>query len=787
MMVAMGVLEQIPGHLVHDGNPYSRLINAQYGRYAPTPYAVPVNTGYYNSLGYDRYQGRGLNPYTRNYRSPYGYDGGFSNWGSPWGGNQWGGGQWGGDPWGSHWGGDPWGSHRGGHPWGSQQWASPWNTTRGNSWDSAYGNQLNTPWSSLWGNRLNSPWASTWNNPWNYPGGSAGNNLWMSPLSNSIVNPFVNPMSGAGTWSGVPGYSTTPSIPGYTPGYTTGTQGAIPGYTPGYTTGTQGAIPGYTPGTLGTIPGYTPGTQGAIPGYTPGTQGTIPGYTPGMQGYRPGNTSANSYGNSGASYFADDNKAVKAPYGPDQSRINSFGINNIAYSGSSGDARKPMPGSDRSAIGKLNRRLDGLWIGERGEMLGVRGDSFLWYDGKERYANGKLLMTSTMLKVTPAGTRREFSMHYRLVDNELYTVSRNGKMRAFNRTPLIQQTHLAGELYASPSSYNTGSTSSFVNRSEFGSDNASDSGTGSVFTDTEQQANGRGSALKLYWGEKSPMWSPNASAASIKDDTEATELPPARQHRHAADEHAAYSVEGADTFFVETTPVSGAGAIWKSSSEEMPGFTDFATSKPATRPSQSQRYARPLAQFRQQHNQAVASVNQSGTNSDRWKPLTPFSAPLAVMNPAATVEGDLSLSSASASGIEADAPSWKTAGRSSSFWSQGAESSVERHDPSLYLYSYFKLPVTSITAATARAPKIGNIWSPSASYSDKAKAGFEKSAAIKNQSSNIWKQNPSFADNQRNITATNTYYSAAKNAPDATMLANSRVKKFVWAENRGWE
>ncbi|MGB5601771.1 MAG: hypothetical protein WBO14_04890, partial [Gammaproteobacteria bacterium] len=175
-----------------------------------------------------------------------------------------------------------------------------------------------------------------------------------------------------------------------------------------------------------------------------------------------------------------------------------------------------------------------------------------------------------------------------------------------------------------------------------------------------------------------------------------------------------------------------------------------------------------------------------------WKPLTPFSAPLAVMNPAATVEDDLSLSSASASGIDADAPSWKTAGRSSSFWSQGTESSVERNDPSLYLYSYFKLPVTSISAATARAPITrapinGNIWSLSASYSDKAKAGFEKSAAIKTQSSNIWKQNPSFADNQRNITATNTYYSAAKNAPDATMLANSRVKKFVWAENRGWE
>ena len=30
MMVAMGVLEQIPSRLVHDGNPYNRMVTAKY-------------------------------------------------------------------------------------------------------------------------------------------------------------------------------------------------------------------------------------------------------------------------------------------------------------------------------------------------------------------------------------------------------------------------------------------------------------------------------------------------------------------------------------------------------------------------------------------------------------------------------------------------------------------------------------------------------------------------------------------------------------------------------------
>ncbi|NNJ96099.1 MAG: hypothetical protein HKP12_02975 [Gammaproteobacteria bacterium] len=731
MMVAMGVIEQIPGYLVHDGNPYSRLANTQYGHNARTPYAVPVTTGNYNApgYGYGRYRGRGLNPYATNYNPyatnynpyatyynpyasnyysgthgyPYGYGDGYSNWNNPWGR------QWASDPRSVPQLSSPWNSTWG-DPWNNPQWTSPWNSTWGNPWSSAYGGQLNSPWTSPWGNRLNSPWANSWNYPW----GGEGNNLWASPLSNTMVNPFVNPLAGTGLGTATPGY----------------------------------------PGNL------------VSPGYTPG--------------YLPGNTPSYNYGNSGTSSFSNDSYSRGAPLEPDVSKGNSFSINNISFNSSAGPERRPSASKQNRAEGTNNRRLNGLWIGDSGEMLGIRGDNFLWYDGRDRYANGTLRSSPTTLKVTRAGTRRELSMHYRVVGNELYTISRNGKTRTFQRTPLMQQSQLASELYASPSSYQTGSASPFASKLAPGPDNAtgltpypggvSDLAFGSLAAYHDQQSDSAG--LKSNWGEKSPLWSPGARSAAGQEESDTAKVREAsvyhnKAHAVAGDAPQVTAVDSADR---SNLPIV-----------KIPRLTNATTSKSAKTLRQIQQHESSLGQFHR--HQQVASVAEpaSEQRSAIWNSLIPIStlsptkrnptlapsfAPFRSNLPVAT--DTLKLSSTM--------PDQYT-----KIWRLHSDGEIQLADATKYLFSYLREKQRSILSAAAPKADNGNIWAPTAALSN-AEIGFTAPADKKAHSGNVWKPTAAFSEKQRKGAVSNVYYSAANSATDAKMLANSKVKKFAWAE-----
>jgi hypothetical protein len=730
MMVAMGVLEQIPGHLVHDGNPYSRLANTQYGGH----YALPVNTGYYNAPGYDRYRGWAPNPYASNvyagaYGYPYGYDsgypygygGGYRNWNSPWGG------QWASDPrfapqWSSPWNatwGDPWNSPQWGYPQGN----NPWNTTWGDPWNRAYGGQLNSPWSSLWGNRLNSPWSnSPWTSSLNYPLGGAANNLWSSPLSNTIVNPFANPLPGAGLGTTTPGYPGNVVSPGYTPGntslYNPGNRGSVvqPGYNPGNT-----SLYNYgNPGNIvppGNMPGNNPVNN---PLYNYGNPGNV--VPPGNpQGYNPGNTSFYNYGNSGTSSFSNDRRSSGAPAGFDASKVNSFSINNISLKSTADTAPRSSSAKRNSANATVNRRLDGLWIGDRGEMLGIRGNHFLWYDGKERYANGSLRLTTDELKITRSGTRRELSMHYRVVGNALYTIGRSGKTRTFQRTPLMQQSYLDGELYASPSNFQVGSASPFSANALPGSmrDNAltpypggeSNLDPGSVTVFLDQGSDGAGA--KSNRGEKSPLWSPTAKSAK--------------------------------------------------------------TSRQLQQESSSQ------LQLRQYRPRAGVADSDAGQRGVIRNSLAPFPIRQSTKS-TRRISGATPVGSNSAQG--ADTRTWPSAGpdQSKNIWHQRAEETFEQPDASQYLYSYLKDNRYALPTAAASAGKNGNIWAPTASSTSDTAVDSATPSEKRIASSNIWKPSPTYIAQRRNGEALNVYYADGEHLADAKALANANVTKFVWAE-----
>jgi hypothetical protein len=355
MMVAMGVLEPIPSRLVHDGNPYHRMVNASYGPYSRSSYSTyPDRFRRYGNYRYSDYLDGPIDPYDGRYNdsyygryfgSRYGYPSDYprnrtwaSQWDSPWAdrwGNQWDG-PWGGNTWGSNWG----------NPWDYEQ-GSPWNSTWGRPWSSQWGNQWNNPWNSGWG----SPWANQWNNPWS--------TSWGSPWGNQWSNPWMNP------WSSQPGYS-----------------GAWP-YNTGYSS-------------MPLLPGVNLGDDGSK--NNPYQSDDASQQNPGKDGYKAEKTSWSAYPSS-VSYRHSRHRSV----------------NNGPY-----------------------RKLNGLWIGDNGAMLGIRGNRFLWYDDSNQYSKGQLVKSPTMMKARIEGSTTVVRYHYQLHGNELVIVSRDGKMHTFNRMPLVE-------------------------------------------------------------------------------------------------------------------------------------------------------------------------------------------------------------------------------------------------------------------------------------------------------------------------------------------------------------
>ena len=111
----------------------------------------------------------------------------------------------------------------------------------------------------------------------------------------------------------------------------------------------------------------------------------------------------------------------------------------------------------RSEHRKVNnrpyRKLNGLWIGDNGAMLGIRGNRFLWYDDDNQYAKGQLVKSPTMMKARIEGSATVVRYHYQLHGNELVIMSRDGKMHTFNRMPLVELPVASARSHAAYTSY----------------------------------------------------------------------------------------------------------------------------------------------------------------------------------------------------------------------------------------------------------------------------------------------------------------------------------------------
>lgn len=79
--------------------------------------------------------------------------------------------------------------------------------------------------------------------------------------------------------------------------------------------------------------------------------------------------------------------------------------------------------------------LNGLWVAQNGEMLGVKNKRYLWSDGKTRHLTGQLLIQNEYLLTSVDGHEKIMRFKYKLAGNHLLTMQPDGTIREFVRMP----------------------------------------------------------------------------------------------------------------------------------------------------------------------------------------------------------------------------------------------------------------------------------------------------------------------------------------------------------------
>lgn len=82
--------------------------------------------------------------------------------------------------------------------------------------------------------------------------------------------------------------------------------------------------------------------------------------------------------------------------------------------------------------------LNGLWVSEMGEMLGIKDNSYLWSDGDSRYLTGRIKVENEYLLTSIDGSPQLVRFKYKYSGNHLLTSDPNGKIREFMRMSAAQ-------------------------------------------------------------------------------------------------------------------------------------------------------------------------------------------------------------------------------------------------------------------------------------------------------------------------------------------------------------
>jgi len=82
--------------------------------------------------------------------------------------------------------------------------------------------------------------------------------------------------------------------------------------------------------------------------------------------------------------------------------------------------------------------LNGLWVAQDGEMLGINNDRYLWTDGTSRYLSGRIKVQNEYLLTSVDDHEGLIRFKYKLAGDYLLTLRPDGTMREFARMPVNQ-------------------------------------------------------------------------------------------------------------------------------------------------------------------------------------------------------------------------------------------------------------------------------------------------------------------------------------------------------------
>ena len=77
--------------------------------------------------------------------------------------------------------------------------------------------------------------------------------------------------------------------------------------------------------------------------------------------------------------------------------------------------------------------LNGLWVSQDGEMLGINNHRYLWSDGSSRYLTGQIKVQNEYLVTSVDDHDKLIRFKYKLAGNNLLTMQPDGTIREFKR------------------------------------------------------------------------------------------------------------------------------------------------------------------------------------------------------------------------------------------------------------------------------------------------------------------------------------------------------------------
>lgn len=82
--------------------------------------------------------------------------------------------------------------------------------------------------------------------------------------------------------------------------------------------------------------------------------------------------------------------------------------------------------------------LNGLWVAQDGELLGINDDRYMWSDGTSRYLNGEIKIQNEYLLTHVDDYDEIIRFKYKLAGDYLLTLRPDGVMREFTRVPVYR-------------------------------------------------------------------------------------------------------------------------------------------------------------------------------------------------------------------------------------------------------------------------------------------------------------------------------------------------------------